>query len=343
VGDGFEDFFSRENTRVVVLQSKILDEDTILWKHHYSTPKIEIMENGSKVASFLITRGGLYKLVRRMANNNIRYIEQISDCISRESLFLSSSNTKNTNFVTTSLRGLMTEIAEPGKQFVLRVALFDNSQLKNPDKCFISEVCSQPLSIPLGKTRFLVRGSFEPDRDAADHAEERTVMFTGKTTFVDFYLKFRLSDPTKLPDVIGKISVHGEGDVQYYINLHEPTQVEDFDKLDHLDNKSRIREKRKKPKPLLKRQTIAEFRSLREEAFLGLEETEVASSPNTGRTFRYSFPFLCEPGMNLPEALASSSKLAQSPENLPAIHSSKSCRTTSFQKDKSEENLEELT
>lgn len=183
------------------------------------------MENGSKVASFLVTRGGLYQLVRRMANNNIRYIEQISDCISRELLFLSSSNTKNTNFVTTSLRGLMTEIAEPGKQFVLRVALFDNSQLKNPDKCFISEVCSQPLSIPLGKTRFLVRGSFEPDRDAADHTEERTVMFTGKTTFVDFYLKFRLSDPTKLPDVIGKISVHGEGDVQYYINLHEPRQV----------------------------------------------------------------------------------------------------------------------
>lgn len=183
------------------------------------------MENGSKVGSFLITRGGLYKLVRRMTNNNMRYIEQISGCISRELLFPTSNNTKNSNFVTTSLRGLMTKIVEPGKQFVLRVALFDNSQLKNPDKCFISEVCSQPLSLPLGKTRFLVRGSFESDRDAADHTEERTVMFTGKTTFVDFYLQFRLSDPTKLPDVIGKISVHREGDVQFYINLHKPTQV----------------------------------------------------------------------------------------------------------------------
>lgn len=187
--------------------------------------QIETMENGSKVGSFLITRGGLYKLVRRMTNNNMRYIEQISGCISRELLFPTSSNINNNNFVTTSLRGLMTEIAEPGKQFVLRVALFDNSQLKNPDKCFISEVCSQPLSLPLGKTRFLVRGSFEPDRDAADHTEERTVIFTGKTTFVDFHLKFRLSDPTKLPDVIGKISLHGEGDVQFYINLHKPTQV----------------------------------------------------------------------------------------------------------------------
>lgn len=183
------------------------------------------MENGFKVASFLITRGGLYKLVRRMANNNVRCIEQISGCISTEILFLTYNNTKNNNFATTSLRGLMTEIAEPGKQFVLRVALFDNSHLRNPDRCFISEVCSQPLSLPLGKIRFLVRGSFEPDRDAADHTEERAVMFTGKTTFVDFYLKFRLSDPTKLPDVIGKISVHGEGDVQFYINLHKPIQV----------------------------------------------------------------------------------------------------------------------
>ena len=40
MGDGFEDFFSREKTRVAVLQSKMLDEDTILWKHHYSTPKV---------------------------------------------------------------------------------------------------------------------------------------------------------------------------------------------------------------------------------------------------------------------------------------------------------------
>ena len=184
--------------------------------------QIETTENGSKVASFLITRGGLYKIVRRIANNNPRYVEQISGCISRELCYPANNNN---NFVTTSLRGLMTEIAEPGKQFVLRIALFDNSQPKNPDMCFISEVCSQPLSLPLGKTRFLVRGSFEPDRDAADHTEERTVMFTGKTTFVDFYLKLRLSDPTKLPDVIGKVSVYGDGDVQFYINLHKPTQV----------------------------------------------------------------------------------------------------------------------
>lgn len=40
MGDDFEDFFSRESTRVAVLQSKMLDEDTILWKHHYSTPKV---------------------------------------------------------------------------------------------------------------------------------------------------------------------------------------------------------------------------------------------------------------------------------------------------------------
>ena len=179
-------------------------------------------ENGSKVASFLITRGGLYKLVRRVANHNTSHIEQISGCISRE-LCYSANN--NNNFVTASLRGLMTEIAEPGKQFVLRIALLDNSQPRNPDTCFISEVCSQPLSLPLGKTRFLVRGSFEPDRDAADHTEERTVMFTGKTTFVDFCLQLKLSDPTKLPDVIGKVSIHGARDVQFYINLHKPTPV----------------------------------------------------------------------------------------------------------------------
>ena len=182
---------------------------------------METTENGFKVASFLVTRGGLYKLVRRLTNHNARYIEQISSCISRELHYHDNNN----NFVTISLRGLMTEIAEPGKQFVLRIALFDSSQPKNADICFNCEVCSQPLSLPLGKTRFLVRGSFEPDRDAADHTEERTIMFTGKTTFVDFYLKLRLSDPTKLPDVIGKVSVHGTGDVQFYINMHKPTQV----------------------------------------------------------------------------------------------------------------------
>ena len=119
----------------------------------------------------------------------------------------------------------MTEIAEPGKQFVLRIALFDASQTTNPDACFVSEVCSQPLTLPIGKTRFLVRGSFEPDRDAADHSEERTVMFTGKTTFVDFYMKLRLNDPTKLPEVIGKVSLHGERNTQYYISLCKPTPV----------------------------------------------------------------------------------------------------------------------
>lgn len=186
------------------------------------TLKIETAASGFKIASFLITRGGLYKLVRRISNNNPRYVEQIAGCISRE---LHYSDNDNNNFVTSSLRGLMTEVAEPGKQFVLRVALFDDSQPRNPDKCFISEVCSQPLTLPLGKIRFLVRGSFAPDRDAADHTEERIVMFTGKTTFVDFYLKFRLSEPTKLPDSIGKVSVHGAGDVQFFINLHKPTQV----------------------------------------------------------------------------------------------------------------------
>ena len=40
LGDGFEDFFSRENARIAVLQSKVLDEDRVLWKHHYSTPEV---------------------------------------------------------------------------------------------------------------------------------------------------------------------------------------------------------------------------------------------------------------------------------------------------------------
>ncbi|XP_022789507.1 uncharacterized protein LOC111329164 [Stylophora pistillata] len=260
LGDGFEDFFSRENARVAVLQSKVLDEDLVLWKHHYSTPEIKTAANGLKIASFLITRGGLYKLVRRIPNNNPRYVEQIAGCISRE---LHYSDNDNNNFVTTSLRGLMTEIAEPGKQFVLRVALFDNAQPRNPDNCFISEVCSQPLTLPLGNTRFLVRGSFVPDMDAADRTDERIVIFTGKTTFVDFYLKFRLSDPTKLPDFIGKVSVHGAGDMQFFINLHKPKQIEDLDPFEDRAG-ARIQGKRKKTKQLQKRQTVAEFRSLRE-------------------------------------------------------------------------------
>lgn len=40
LGGGFEDFFSRENARIAVLQSKVLDEDRVLWKHHYSTPEV---------------------------------------------------------------------------------------------------------------------------------------------------------------------------------------------------------------------------------------------------------------------------------------------------------------
>lgn len=184
--------------------------------------QVQITESGCKVVSFLITKGGLYKLVRRVANNNARYIEQISGCISRELCYNAGNSS---HFVTTSLRGLITEIAEPGKQFVLRIALFDNSQPKNPDTCFVSEVCSQALSLPLGTTRFLVRGSFDSDKDAADHTVERTVTFTGKTTFIDFYLKLKLSDPTKLPDLIGKLSIHGAGEIQFYFNLHKPTPV----------------------------------------------------------------------------------------------------------------------
>ena len=52
----------------------------------------------------------------------------------------------------------------------------------------------------------------------------------------------------------------------YYYHCHFQV-LEDSDNLDH--DKSRIREKRKKPKPLLKRQTVAEFRSLRDDAILG--------------------------------------------------------------------------
>lgn len=223
LGNTFEDFFAREETRIVVMTSKVPDQETISWKYHYSTPEVKINESGFKVASFLITKGGLYKLVRRLANTETSFIKQISTSISREIPFNCSSNRRY--FVSASLRGFMTEIAEPGKQFVLRIALFDSSQPANPDLCFVSEVCSQPLSLPLGLTRFLVRGSFEPDRDSPDHNEERIVMYTGKTLFVDFYLKLKLKDPTKLPDVIGKVSVHGAEEVQFYISLHKPTLV----------------------------------------------------------------------------------------------------------------------
>ena len=43
LGDGFEGFFSRENTRIAVLQSKVLDEETVLWRHHYSTPEVRLV------------------------------------------------------------------------------------------------------------------------------------------------------------------------------------------------------------------------------------------------------------------------------------------------------------
>ena len=43
LGDGFEDFFARENTRIAVLQSKVLDEETVSWKHHYSTPEVRFL------------------------------------------------------------------------------------------------------------------------------------------------------------------------------------------------------------------------------------------------------------------------------------------------------------
>lgn len=43
LGEDFEDFFSRENTRIAVLQSKVLDEETVLWKHHYSTPEVRVL------------------------------------------------------------------------------------------------------------------------------------------------------------------------------------------------------------------------------------------------------------------------------------------------------------
>ena len=47
LGDDFEDFFSKENARIAVLQSKVLDEDTVLWKHHYSTPEVRFLSIAS--------------------------------------------------------------------------------------------------------------------------------------------------------------------------------------------------------------------------------------------------------------------------------------------------------
>ncbi|XP_068743150.1 uncharacterized protein [Montipora capricornis] len=278
--------FTREDTKIVVLMGKVVDLETISWKYHYSTPEVETTESGSQVAAFLITRGGLYKVVRRFANNQATYLKHISDCISREIGYGTSNNKRH--FVTASLRGLMTEIAEPGKQFVLRIALFDSSQPKNPDLCFVSEVCCQPLSLPLGKTRFLVRGSFEPDRDAADHSEERIVMYTGKTMFVDFYLKLRLNDPTKLPDGIGKVSIHGAEDVQFYINLHKPTPIKDLD--NPVNGDSGLQEITGKRRLLMKRQISGELSPLRKVEDPG--EKDLPLSPETNLTYRPSLPLL---------------------------------------------------
>ena len=41
LGDDFEDFFVREDSRLVVLKSRVLNEEEIEWKHHYSTPEVQ--------------------------------------------------------------------------------------------------------------------------------------------------------------------------------------------------------------------------------------------------------------------------------------------------------------
>lgn len=201
--------------------SLLEDSIIIITNHLCFIVQVEITSDNKKVATFLVTSGGLYKVVRRFPKKHMRVIEQVSSRISRELCHDTSPDVK----VTLVLKGLITEIAEPGKQFVLRICLLDPSQPKNPDSCFRYEVCSQPLTVPLGKVRFLVRGRFEPDRDAADHTEERILMFTGKTAVVDFHLKLRLSDPTKLPEHIGKVTVHSTSDLQYFVNLHKPVPV----------------------------------------------------------------------------------------------------------------------
>ena len=174
-----------------------------------------------KVGSFLITRGGLYKLARRISANQRHFIEQISSSIAREVCHFVTSK----NLVSIELRVLMTEIAEPGKQFVLTVALYDSKQTYNPDVSLVSELCSQPIKLPLGKVRVSVSGKFQPDLDAADHKDEKTVMFTGVTKFVDFNLKLKLSDPSKMPDVMGKMTIQGEKNVQHCVVLQKPSPV----------------------------------------------------------------------------------------------------------------------
>lgn len=40
LGDAFEGFFDKETSRLVVLRSRELDDDAIVWYHHYSTPEV---------------------------------------------------------------------------------------------------------------------------------------------------------------------------------------------------------------------------------------------------------------------------------------------------------------
>lgn len=42
LGNTFEDFFAREETRILVMTSKVPDQETISWKYHYSTPEVGV-------------------------------------------------------------------------------------------------------------------------------------------------------------------------------------------------------------------------------------------------------------------------------------------------------------
>lgn len=229
----------------------------------------------------------------------------------------------------------MTEIAEPGKQFVLRIALFDSSQPANPDLCFVSEVCSQPLSLPLGLTRFLVRGSFEPDRDSPDHNEERIVMYTGKTLFVDFYLKLKLKDPTKLPDVIGKVSVHGAEEVQFYISLHKPTLTKELD--DPVINNRRHQENAAKARVLTKRQSRAVFSPLQNAE--DRDEEDISLSPNTGLSHDHSLPLLSSRPLTEGRTMRPTSPPSA---NLPGITAKSKCKLDCIQSAGSQEHSGEM-
>ncbi|EDO40707.1 predicted protein [Nematostella vectensis] len=291
LGSTFEEIFKMDSSRLVVLQSRMLDDETVVWNHHYSTPEIELDAHGNRIATFLITSGGLYKMVRRLPSKNMRIISEMTSQISRE-LCLSTSPL----MVTANLRGLVTEIAEPGKQFVLRIALMDTHQSRNPDSCFIAEVCSQYLTVPLGRVRFLVRGRFEPDRDVTEHSEERTITFTGKTAFVDFNLKLRLSDPTKIPDNMGKVTLYAGADAQYYINLHKPMKIPKLH--DSKKAKKEIKARVLKQKPLLKgMSSMATFTSsstvfpgTADETLMEKNEAESQITPDIDTIFEPCYP-----------------------------------------------------